>query len=225
MRILYHWPLDPESRQARIALAEKNLKFKLEIVDPWSPSSEFLKLCPERIAPCLVETNTTGKTVISGARAICEYVNEGSSRYPLMSTDILERAEARRMCDWFNRKVSVEVNAYILYEKIEKSLIGTEPPNPPVLREGREYLQFHLEYISWLLEKRDWIAGRDFSLADIAAGAHISCLDFVGEVNWKNYPDLKDWYQKFKSRPSVRALLKDRLPGLIPPRHYADLDF
>ena len=225
MRVLYHWPLDPESRQARIALAEKNLKFKLEAIDIWSPQAEFLHICAEGIPPCLTDIVANKKVVISGARAICEYANDGSSRYPLMSSDTVERAEARRISDWFNRKFSVEVNAYILYEKVEKSLTGTEAPSPPVLREGREYLQFHLDYISWLLEKRDWLAGRDFSLADITAGAHISCLDFVGEINWKNYPDLKDWYQKFKSRPSVRPLLADRIPGLIVPRHYSDLDF
>lgn len=225
MRLLYHWPLDPDSRQARIALAEKNLKFKTEIVDPWAPTPAFARLCVESVPPCLVDPNPSGDAIITGARAICEYAHEEGKRAPLLSQNRLERAEARRLCEWFNRKFSQEVNAYILHERIEKVLHTTEPPSPPVLREGREHLQAHLAYMDDLLSTRDYLAGPDFSLADITAGAHLSCLDFVGEINWKHQTHVRDWYQKFKSRPSVRPLLKDRLAGFVPPPHYANLDF
>ena len=62
-------------------------------------------------------------------------------------------------------------------------------------------------------------------VGDIAAAAHFSCLDFLDEMPWRDYPAIKDWYQKIKSRPTFRPLLGDRQPGLRPPRHYADLDF
>ncbi len=225
MRILYHWPLDPESRQARIALAEKNLKFRLEAIDPWNPPSEFLRQCVEGVPPCLIDKSSPTVHAIYGARAICEYANDCTDRRPLLGPEPADRAEARRLCDWFDRKFSTEVNAYILYERVEKSLQSRDLPHPPTLREGREYLKIHLEYMRWLLEKRDWLAGRDFSLADIAAGAHISCLDYIGEINWKKNPEIKDWYQKFKSRPSMRPLLADRIAGLITPPYYSDLDF
>jgi len=75
------------------------------------------------------------------------------------------------------------------------------------------------------LEQRDWLAGKSFSLADIAGAANMSCLDFLGEIKWRDWPELKRWYQTVKSRPSVQALLQDRVAGLRPPRHYTDLDF
>ena len=74
-------------------------------------------------------------------------------------------------------------------------------------------------------QERRWLAGDDFSLADIAAAAQLSCLDYVGDVPWENHPDAKDWYARVKSRPSFRPLLADHLTGLRPPLHYADLDF
>jgi len=225
MRSLYHWPLDPASRQARIALAEAKLKFKLINVNPWEPEEDFLALCAEGCPPCLVDVVAGGKAIISGAPAITEYVHDGATRYKLLPDKILERAEIRRITHWFDHKFSADVNAYILHERIEKSLAGGMPPHPPTLRTGREHLNYHLEYMTWLLERRDWMGAKTFSLADVAAGAHISCLDFLGEINWKNWLVLKSWYQKFKSRPSVRPLLADRIPGLVPPRHYADLDF
>ncbi|HZY20786.1 MAG TPA: glutathione S-transferase family protein, partial [Beijerinckiaceae bacterium] len=35
----------------------------------------------------------------------------------------------------------------------------------------------------------------------------------------------KDWYARVKSRPAFRAVLADRVPGMTPASHYADLDF
>jgi glutathione S-transferase len=226
MRTLYHWPLDPDSRQARLALAEKKLKFKLVQVNPWEPDETFLRLCTEGVPPCLTEDTSTGKTIISTARAISEYVvDESGPRYPIMPHTAKEKAEVRRLAHWFDVKFAGDVNAYILTERIEKSLSGSGAPDPATLRIGREHLKFHLEYLSWLLEKRDWLACGTLSLADLAAGAHLSCLDYLDEINWSKWPELKDWYQKLKSRPSFRPLLSDIVPGLRPPRHYADLDF
>ncbi|PHQ59514.1 MAG: glutathione S-transferase [Robiginitomaculum sp.] len=226
MRTLHHWPLDPDSRQARLALAEKKLTFKLIPVVPWAPSESFLNVCVEGVPPCLVEDTDGGKSVISTARAICEYVaDDGSGRMPLLPHSAQERAEARRLCHWFDVKFASDVNAYILTERLEKSLSGTGAPDPSELRIGRGHLKFHLEYMEWLLESRDWLACNQMSLADLAAGAHISCLDYLGEIKWSQWGTLKEWYQKLKSRPSFRPLLKDTIPGLRPPRHYADLDF
>ena len=225
MRTLYHFPLDPASRQARIALAEKKLKVRLQNVNPWNPDESFLDLTAEAMPPLLMDIVPGDKVYISGSRAICEYANDGSPRHPLLPDDRIKRAEARRIADWFDKKFTAEVNAYILFEKIEKSLTGSSTADPQVLREGREHLNFHLTYISWLLEQRDWLAGSQFTLADVAGAAHISCLDFLGEIRWRDWPKIKQWYQTIKSRPTVQPLLNDNIPGLRAARHYRDLDF
>lgn len=225
MRVLYHWPLDPQSRQCRIALAETKLKFKLVQVNPWAPDDAFLKLAPESALPTLVDTVTSGKVAIHGARAVCEYAHDSSARSLLLSQDPIERAEARRLCSWFDGRFQDEVNAYVLHERVEKGLAGGGAPHPPTLRTGREHLAFHMNYIEWLLESRPWLACSHFTLADSAAGANLSCLDFLGEISWKKYPLSRSWYQKLKSRPSFQPLLTDRIPGITPPAYYADLDF
>jgi len=180
--------------------------------------------------PVLIDLTQHGTHAISGARAITEYANDGSKRNPLLSDDPFERAEARRLCAWFEERFTTEVDAYILAEKVERAVLSQSeydvgPADPDVLREGRLHLAEHMTYLTTLLEKRDWLAGRRFSLGDIAAAAHFSCLDFLDEIPWRDYPVVKDWYQKIKSRPTFRGLLGDRQPGLRPPRHYTDLDF
>ena len=82
-----------------------------------------------------------------------------------------------------------------------------------------------MEYVGWLAETRKWLAGGTLSLADFAAAAHLSSLDFIGDVDWALSPAAKEWYARVKSRPGFRGLLTDRVPGVTPPAHYADLDF
>ena len=230
MRTLYHFPLHPPSRMARIALAEKKLKVRELVVNPWQLEPEFTALTVEAMPPVLIDLTQHGTLTISGVRAITEYANDGSKRNPLLSEDAFERAEARRICEWFNERFTEEVDAYILSEKVERAVLSQTqydigPADPKVLREGRIYLAEHLAYLTSLLEKRDWLAGRRYSLGDIAAAAHMSCLDFLGEIHWRDYPILKAWYQKIKSRPAFRSLLGDRQAGLRTPGHYTDLDF
>ena len=225
MRTLYHWAFDPASRQARIALAETKLKFKLETVNPWAPSESFTQRCIEGRPPALIDHTQDNAHLIAGARAICEYASDISTRLPLMPDDPFSRAEMRRLCDWFDVRFSEDVLGYILGERLEKVINGGGAPDAEILQLGRQNLDFHLNYINWLLEQRTWLADEQFSLADIAAAANLSCLDYFDEIQWKRYPRVKNWFQTLKSRPSVRDLLKDRLPGLLPARHYSDLDF
>jgi len=230
MRTLYHFPLHPPSRMVRIVLSEKKLKVREVIVNPWQAETKFVDLTAEGTPPVLIDLTQQGTHTISGARAITEYANDGSKRNPLLSEDPFERAEARRICAWFDERFSAEVDAYILAEKVERAVLSqTEydvgPADPEVLREGRSHLSEHLTYLTTLLEKRDWLAGRRYSLGDIAAASHLSCLDFLGEISWRDHPLVTEWYQKIKSRPAFRSLLGDRQAGLRPPRHYTDLDF
>jgi glutathione S-transferase len=82
-----------------------------------------------------------------------------------------------------------------------------------------------MEYIGWLADNRRWLAGDHISIADFAAAAHLSSLDFIGDVEWSVSGGAREWYAKVKSRPCFRGLLQDQVPGFLPPKHYADLDF
>jgi glutathione S-transferase len=142
-----------------------------------------------------------------------------------MPADEAERAEVRRLLAWFDRRFTDEVNAVLLHERMEKPLLRLGPPEARALRAGREALKSHLVMMEGLLTQRDALAGRRISQADIVAAAHLSVLDYFGEVSWASYPGLKTWYMKLKSRPCFRPLLADRFPGVHASAWYADLDF
>jgi len=224
-RTLYHFPLDPASRQARLALGEKRLPFDAVTVRYWEEPPEFAKLNPSGLTPVLLETEGGRRVAICEIRALLEYLEEQHPAPALLGRDAAERAEARRLMQWFDRKFDAEVNGYLLREKLEKRLTKMGAPDLSNMRLGREALRAHLGYMERLLQARDWLAGPRLTLADFAGAAHISVLDYFGDVPWRDVSAVKTWYMKIKSRPCFRPLLADRWPGLAPAGHYDDLDF
>jgi glutathione S-transferase len=224
-RTLHHFPLDPASRQVRLALGEKRLPFQDIPERVWEQKPEFLALNPSGMTPVLVEMDKGRRTVICETRAILEHLEESATEPPLLGREIGERAEARRLAQWFDRKFDNEVNAFLLREKMERRLMGLGAPDLAALRHGREALRSHMRYLESLLQERDWLAGKRLSLGDFAAAAHLSVIDYFGDVPWREFPLAKTWYMKLKSRPCFRPLLSDRWPGLVPVGHYDDLDF
>jgi glutathione S-transferase len=222
---LHHFPLDPASRQVRLALGEKRLPFVEAPVRYWERPRDFTKLNPSGMTPVLVAQDAAERLVLCEAPAILGWLEEANPEPALLGREAAERAEARRLVAWFDRKFEYEAGGYILHEKMEKRLLGLGAPELANLRQGREGLKNHLHYIEGLLQAREWLAGRRLSLADFAAAAHLSVIDYFGDVPWADFAGVKTWYMKLKSRPAFRPLLMDRWPGLTPARHYDDLDF
>ena len=222
MRTLYHLSLCPFSRRVRIALREKKVEFRLVEENPVERRVEFLTLNPAGEVPVLVEPDGVA---VSGADPICEYLDEMVSDPPLIGSSPIERAETRRLVAWFERKFHAEVTVKLVDEKLLKRLQRKGEPDSSVIRAGHANLGQHLDYIVYLVERRRWLAGAGITYADMAAAAQLSCVDYLGDVQWAAHEPARDWYARIKSRPSFRALLADHIAGAPPPKHYADLDF
>jgi glutathione S-transferase len=222
MRLLYHLPLSPYSRKVRMVLAEKRLPFELRVEKVWQRRPEYLQLNPAATVPTLVEDNGL---VVPDSTVICEYLEDAYPDASLLGRSIGERVEVRRLVCWFETKFAGEVSRNLLWEKTMKQALGLGAPEAAALRAGYANMKYHLTYLGWLAETRKWLAGGNLSLADFSAAALLSSLDFIGDVDWSLSPPARDWYARMKSRPSFRAILADRVSGMSPPPHYADLDF
>lgn len=222
MRVLHHLPLSPYARKVRLVLAEKRLPYELRLEKTWERRTEYLEMNPAGTVPTLVEDNGL---VIPDSGVICEYLDEAYADSSLMGRTIAERIEVRRLVAWFDGKFASEVTNNLYGEKYLRRLTSRGIPDPGAIRTGYTALRYHLEYLGWLAETRKWLGGHSLSVADFAAAAHLSTLDFIGEIDWSLSPAVKDWYARMKSRPSFRGVLADRVPGTTPPAHYADLDF
>ncbi|MFM8800187.1 MAG: glutathione S-transferase family protein [Tagaea sp.] len=222
MRTLLHLPLSPFCRKVRVAMAEKRLDVELKVEKTWERRPDFLALNPAGTVPVLIETDGYA---ICHSQAICEHLEEIYPERELLGQTPQARAEIRRLIAWFDEKFAREVVDCLYREKLMKRFLGTGEPSSQAIRAGYQNIRYHMEYLGWLAERRRFLAGETFSLADIAAAAHLSTLDYLGDVPWDAYPRAKEWYARIKSRPSFRPLLADHVPGSPPPSHYADLDF
>ncbi|MAF49689.1 MAG: glutathione S-transferase family protein [Rhodospirillales bacterium] len=222
MRTLYHLWLSPFSRKVRIVLAEKGLEFKMNVEQVWERRNEFLALNPSGEVPVLVEPDDT---VLADSQAICEYLDELQPEPNLLGRNPHERAEVRRLVSWFDRKFDQEVGDKLINEKVMKRFLGLGRPDSQIIRAAQKNIHTHLDYIAFLVDRRHWLGGEEMTLADITAAAHLSTVDYLGDVPWADHKPAKNWYTRIKSRPSLRPILAERIPGLPAARHYSDLDF
>lgn len=227
---LYHHPLCPHSRFVRLVLAEHNIEAELVEERVFDRRREFLVLDPVGQTPVLLEDD--GR-VIPGAGPIAEYIDETCGEalgaHRLLPSSPAERVEVRRLLGWFNQKFHAEVTQYLVTEKVYKRVMspaqGGGPPDSDAVRAARNNMRYHMSYMGYLLHNQNWLGGDRLTLADLAAAAHLSCADFLGDAPWHEDESVKQWYATMKSRPSFRSLLADRLMGLQPGPAYANLDF
>lgn len=220
--MLYHYPLDPGSRKIRLQLAQKGLEAELKTELVWERREAFLRLNPAGDVPVLLEQDGT---IVPGDDVIAEYLEEVYPDPPLLGEEREARIEIRRLVNWFDRKFAREVSRPLIEEKVVKRFSRAGYADSLAIRAANHNIHHHLAYVTWLAERRNWLAGEQLSLADFAAAAHLSCVDYLGHVPWDDHPVARDWYARIKSRPIMRSLLADSVPGMPPASHYADLDF
>ncbi len=221
MNRLFHYPLSPFSRKVRLSLAEKKIEVELVEERYWEKDPDFLRRNPAGKVPVLKMGNRT----MADSTAICEYLEETHPDPALFPATPEARYEVRRLVAWFDDKFNDEVTTKLMGERMFRKVMGTGYPDSTNVKAGAKAIKYHIDYMAWLLDQRRWLAGDQMSLADFAAAAHLSCLDYISDVDWHRAQVVKDWYAKIKSRPAFRSILADQVPGFPQPDHYADLDF
>jgi glutathione S-transferase len=228
---LFHYPLSAPSRFVRLVLAECEVTPELVEERLWERRPDFLLMNPATTLPVLIEHD--GPPIV-GAWAVSEYLDEtrgfALDERRLLPASADQRAEVRRLTDWFVHKFDEEVTAYLVEEKVakrerSKAGIAGGPPDSSLLRAARANIRTHLRYIEHLIAAKNWLGGDRMSYADLAAAAALSVADYLGEVPWQEAAEAKDWYMRMKSRPAFRPLRAETVRGHTPPDHYEKLDF
>jgi len=219
---LYQFPLCPFSRKIRLLLAEKGVPFELVREHPWELRDEFFLMNPTGRTPAIRDNDKN--ITLSDSRAIAEYFEETVPRNPMINGTANTRAEIRRLVALFDENFYGDVSGPLLQERYTKRVVWKKPPDSNMIRSAMRLADEHLDYIDYLIDHRPWLAGSTMSLADLTAAAQISVADYLGGINWSGHEQARSWYSVFKSRPSFQPLLADRMEGVPPPRHYADIN-
>jgi glutathione S-transferase len=230
MFTLFHHSFCPHSRFIRLALGEHGIDVRLVEERTWERREAFLTLNPAGTTPVLISQE---QPAVPGVQIIAEYLDEthgaemGERR--LLPSAMRERVEVRRLMAWFNEKFFEEASKPLVTERIYKRFMseqnGGGAPAADVMRAAKANVRYHLAYIGWLAQTRNFLAGDQLTYADLAAAAHLSAIDYLGDVPWGEDEAAKAWYARVKSRPSFRPLLSEWLAGVPASRSYVDLDF
>ncbi len=223
---VFQFPLCPFSRKVRLLLSEKGIAYELWRENPWELREEFTGLNPAMRTPVLRnQSGGAGRDIVLvDSRAICEYFEETVDKAPMINGTAANRAEIRRLVALFDENFYIDVTGPLLNERMKKRIVMRAPPDSGALREAMRLADAHLDYIDYLIDRRPWLAGATMSLADLAAAAQISVADYLGGIDWSGHEQAQSWYSVFKSRPSFRPLLSERMDVIQPPSHYGDVN-
>lgn len=222
---LYNTSVSTCSQKVRLALAEKGLAFtdrQVSLKDNEQLSDWYLKLNPNGVVPTLVND---GRAVIDSS-VINEYLEEAFPEIPLLPRDPWLRARARAWRQYIDEVPTHAIripsfNAFIVpqwgkdrkwaatrQEKapLRKSLYRRLGPGgypQEDLDEAMEKLRQSVERMEDSLREGPWLAGGQFTLADISMTPNIVRLQDLGHTRlWKDLPRVVDWFARIQARPS-----------------------
>ena len=235
---LYHHSESVCAQKVRIALAEKNIEWNgiyVNLEKGEQRSEAFLKINPKGVVPVLIHD---GKN-IPESTVICEYLEEAFDGPSLMPEDPYWRAQKRLWTKSVDEGLHFPSTFLISFivafrhmnmahidtdEKIAAHLESVRNPalrkmHEQVLKNGMDSPLFSealanydavLEKMEMTLGEQTWLAGPDFSLADIALAPYMHRLsDLQMLVMCEKRPAVLDWYQRLKARPSWKTAIED----------------
>jgi glutathione S-transferase len=201
---LYDGGRAPNPRRVRVFLAEKNLKIPAEQVDLnalQQRGETYTAINPMQRVPALVLDDGT---VIAESVAICRYFEGLYPDPPLFGRGALEAA----LVEMWNRRAELHLllPASSVFQHLHPAMAQMVTPQVPEWGEANKpRVQEFLHFLDGELKDRAYLAGTDFTIADITA---MVAVDFM-RVSKLAVPDtltnLKRWHRAVSARPSAAA--------------------
>jgi GST-like protein len=201
---LYYWPT-PNGHKITLFLEEAGLAYRIKPVNIGAGEQfkpEFLAISPNNRIPAIVDTDPAGggePISVFESGAILLYLAEKSGKF--LSTDIRERNTALEWLFW------------------QVGGLG------PMLGQNHHFSRYAPEKIPYAIERyvnetrrlygvldrrlggRAFIAGKDYSIADMAAYPWIVSYENQG-IKLEDFPNVKLWFDAISERPGTQRAYK-----------------
>ena len=209
---LYDTEGAPNPRRVRMFMAEKGIEcevVQVNIVIGENLADDYLSVNPRGLLPSLVLDDGT---VLDESVAICQYLEETQPEPALMGGDAASRAHitARQRHMEFDGLVAAAETFRNAYPGFRNRGIGGNVGEvaaiPELAERGRQSLARFFEGLDSELANSKYVAGDDFSIADITALCAVDFATTAGRVPFPDdKPNLKRWYDEVSARPSASA--------------------
>lgn len=227
---LYHAHISTCSQKVRLCLAEKEIKWHGHAVNfalSEHLQDSYLKINPNGVVPSLVHN---GDPVVDSS-VICEYLQESHSSQgqALMPDDCLGRAKVRAWLRYIEEVPTAAIRVpsfnslfkptlcqqtdeqraqYIEKTPLRKDMyrrFGKDGFSQQELDSSTERLEQTLSRMESSLQDQAWLAGKDYSLAEICVIPTLVRMEDIGlSYLWAKLPNVTDWYQRIQARPSFK---------------------
>lgn len=196
---LYTWKT-PNGRKISIMLEECGLAYEVRAVDIGSgeqSAPEFVALNPNRKIPVIVDhEGPDGRPmVVIESGAILVYLAEKSGRF--MPRDQRSRSEVLQWLMFQMGSVGPMLGQVHHFLRA-----APERVQYAVDRYGAEARRIY-GVLESRLDGRSWLAGDDYSIADIATFPWIARHDWQ-RIELADYPQVKRWFDALCARPAVQ---------------------
>ncbi len=201
---LYDLPPSPNARRVRIFVAEKGLEIPMVPVDMMTGENRQDDYLAKNSLGKMPLLELDDGSCIAESAAICRYLEELHPKPPLMGRDTLDRA----MVEMWHRRMEFEfllpmINIFLHSGEMWKDRITQIPE---VAEQGSKNIKARMEWLDQELAGKQFIAGEDYTVADITA----QCAFVMGKAALgvripEELKNLSDWWTRVSSRPTARA--------------------
>ncbi|MGC6499430.1 MAG: glutathione S-transferase family protein [Henriciella sp.] len=197
--------MGPNPQIVRTYMAERGITLPKEEVDLMAGANRqppYLDINPAGQLPALVLDDGS---VVTEVTAICEYLEETQPGPSMLGATPEARAQVRRWTRWADLNVCEPLgNGFRFSEGLPvfKDRMRCLPEAADGLKACAQ------DKLSWLdgqLSDRDYLAGSEFSLADIVLSAWMAFGEQVGQPVNRSLPHVSAWFDRCMARQSARA--------------------
>lgn len=211
--IVYGPNLSPFVRKVRVVLAEKNVPYSLEPVNPFGAPPEFRAISPLGRVPVLRDTEVTEPNTVPDSSVICAYLERKFPAPALYPADPFLRARAEWFEEYADTALAEAVGRGLFFERVVKKLLRQQPDEHTCETALAKRIPPVFDYLEKELEGREFLVGDTFSIADIALCTHLVNFEHAGEKpDATRWPNLAAYGARLHARPSFAASLGEERP-------------
>jgi glutathione S-transferase len=201
---LYDGGRAPNPRRVRIFLAEKGITVPTEQIDLGKlqqRSDAYAAINPMQRVPALVLDDGT---VIAESIAICRYFEALAPDPPLFGRGPLDAA----LVEMWNRRAELHFLFPVAsaFQHLHPAMkIMVDPQVPAWGEANKPRVTAFLEFLDGELKSRPYVAGKEFTVADITALVAVDFMRVSKLAVPDNLANVRRWHEAVSARPSARA--------------------
>ena len=203
--IIHGSVLSPFVRKITLIAIEKGLDFESSNLNPFSPPADFEKMSPLKRIPVLEDDGF----MLADSSAIAAYLEAKQATPALLPSEPKELGHALWIEEYADTALASDIGLGVFRPAIVNPMMGKPVDEKTIIETITNVLPARLEYLNQQLEAKDWFAGDEMGLADIAIYSQLMSLFYTGHLpSEEQYPWLMKHFSRIQNRPAAQKLLQ-----------------